>query len=148
MGLVYSNIVLKNPVLPNLASLETKCLVNMGSTYLCIPPHIANQLKLKTLQKREVTLANGHSKMALYVGPIQVNFENRICFVGAMVLGGECLLGAIPMDDMLVPIQINYYSLASGDLIVHPKLLKLSVNPENPNFAQGIAKGLPKKNIH
>jgi clan AA aspartic protease len=134
MGLVYSNIVFKNPVLPNLASLETKCLVDTCSTYLCIPPHIANQLKLKTLQEREVTLANGESKMAPYVGPIQVNFENRICFVGAMVLDDECLLGAIPMEDM--------------DLIVHPKLLKLSVNPENPNFAQVIAKGLPKKNIH
>ena len=43
-----------------------------------------------------------------------------------MVLGDQCLLGAIPREDM--------------DLIVHPKLLKLSVNPSSPNVASGLAK--------
>jgi clan AA aspartic protease len=130
VGLVYSNIKLSNPVLPNLASLETSCLVDTVATYLCIPMHIANQLELKTLQEREVTFASGESTMVPYVGPIQINVENRIYFAGAMVLGNECLLGAIPIEDM--------------DLIVYPKLLKLAVNPDNLNTARGIAKGLPK----
>ncbi len=126
MGLVFSNITLSNPVIGSMKPIDVLSLVDTGATYLCIPQHIANQLKLSELQKREVTLADGSSSLVPYVGPIKVTFENRICFVGAMVLGDQCLLGAIPMEDM--------------DLIVHPKLLKLSVNPSSPNIASGLAK--------
>ncbi|MBC7495444.1 MAG: clan AA aspartic protease [Flavobacterium sp.] len=126
MGLVYSNITLSNPVIGTIKPIEVISLVDTGATYLCISQHIANQLQLSELQKREVTLADGSSSLVPYVGPIKVTFENRICFVGAMVLGDQCLLGAIPMEDM--------------DLIVHPKLLKLSVNPSSPNVASGLAK--------
>ena len=126
MGLVYSNITLSNPVIGTIKPIEVMSLVDTGATYLCISQHIANQLQLSELQKREVTLADGSSSLVPYVGPIKVTFENRICFVGAMVLGDQCLLGAIPMEDM--------------DLIVHPKLLKLSVNPSSPNVASGLAK--------
>ena len=28
-------------------------------------------------------------------------FENRNCFVGALVLGDEVLLGVVPMEDMI-----------------------------------------------
>ena len=126
MGLVFSNITLSNPVIGTMKPIDVISLVDTGATYLCISQHIANQLELKELQKREVTLADGSSSLVPYVGPIKVAFENRICFVGAMVLGDQCLLGAIPMEDM--------------DLIVHPKLLKLSVNPSSPNIASGLAK--------
>jgi clan AA aspartic protease len=131
MGLVYSTITLKNPIQPDLSSLDVRCLVDSGATFLCISSHIVHQLSLNTLQEKEVTLANGESFLVPYVGPVQVHFENRVCFVGAVVLGDECLLGAIPMEDM--------------DLIIHPKLFKLAVNPANPNIARGVAKGLPKK---
>jgi clan AA aspartic protease len=93
---------------------------------LCIPQHIAVQLGVSELQKREVTLADGSAKLVPYVGPIKIEFENRLCFVGAMVLGDQCLLGAIPMEDM--------------DLVIHPKYFKLSVNPSSPNVASGLAK--------
>lgn len=126
MGLVFANITLSNPVIPTQQPVETNCLVDSGATYLCIPPHIALQLGLSELQKREVTLADGSVKLVPYAGPIKIEFQDRICFVGAMVLGDQCLLGAIPMEDM--------------DLIIHPKLLKLSVNPASPNIASGLAK--------
>ena len=126
MGLVFSNITLSNPVINKIKPIEVKSLVDTGATYLCIPQHIANQLELKELQKREVTLADGSSHLVPYVGPIKIEFENRLCFVGAMVLGDQCLLGAIPMEDM--------------DLVVHPKYFKLSVNPSSPNVASGLAK--------
>ena len=126
MGLVFSNITLSNPVIGSMKPIDVISLVDTGATYLCIPQHIANQLELKELQKREVTLADGSSSLVPYVGPIKVTFENRICFVSAMVFRDQCLLGAIPMEDM--------------DLIVHPKLLKLSVNPSSPNIASGLAK--------
>jgi len=126
MGLVFANIRLSNPVKPDLLPIDTNCLVDSGSTHLCIPQHLAIQLGLSELQKREIILADETAKLVPYVGPIKIEFENRICFVGAMVLGDQCLLGAVPMEDM--------------DLIVHPKLLKLSVNPESPNVARGLAK--------
>jgi hypothetical protein len=46
MGLVYSNIILSNPVKPELKSIEVRCLVDTGSTYLCIPQHLATQLQI------------------------------------------------------------------------------------------------------
>jgi hypothetical protein len=70
-------------------------------------------------------LADGSVRSVSYVGPIQINFDNRSCYVGAMVMGEQTLLGAIPMEDM--------------DLVVHPKLFKLSVNPAHPNIAGGYA---------
>ena len=37
---------------------------------------------------------------APYVGPIKVAFGKRFCYVGALVLGDEVLLGAVPMEGM------------------------------------------------
>lgn len=126
MGLVYAQITLSNPVMPNLEAMKTKCLVDTGSTYLVLPPHIATQLQLATLETREATTADGSSHTVPYAGPVKVSFDNRSCFVGAIIMGDEVLLGAVPMEDM--------------DLIVQPKLLKLSVNPESPNIPRGLAK--------
>ncbi len=123
MGLVYSNIILSNPVKPELKSIEVRCLVDTGSTYLCIPQHLATQLQIKEIETREATLSDGSSKTVPYAGPIKINFETRTCFVGTLILGDEVLLGAVPMEDM--------------DLVVQPKLLKLTVNPESPNIARG-----------
>ena len=126
MGLDFADIKLSNPVLPDQLPIEVNCLVDSGATFLCIPQHVAVQLGLKEQQKREIFLADETVKLAPYVGPIKIEFENRICFVGAMILGEKCLLGAVPMEDM--------------DLVVHPRYFKLSVNPESPNIARGLAK--------
>lgn len=126
MGLVYSNITLANPFKPDIKSMEIRCLVDTGSTFLCIPEHVATQLQLQILETREATTAYGSSHQVPYGGPVKITFENRNCFVGALIFGDEVLLGAVPMEDM--------------DLVVHPKLLKLSVNPESPNIARGHVK--------
>ena len=60
------------------------------------------------------------------MGPIEVSFSNRRCFTGAMVLGNEVLLGAIPMEDM--------------DLVLRPQLQSITVNPESPNIPVSLAK--------
>jgi hypothetical protein len=62
-----------------------------------------------------------------YMGPIEVRFQNRRCFVGAMVLGDEALLGAIPMEDL--------------DLVLHPATREIRVNPASPNVPTSVAKG-------
>ncbi|MFI5221323.1 MAG: clan AA aspartic protease [Bacteroidia bacterium] len=123
MGLVYSTIILSNPVKPGIKSIEVKCLVDSGSTYLCIPQHLATQLQIKQLETREAVLADGSSHSVPYAGPVKISFENRGCFVGTLIMGDEVLLGAVPMEDM--------------DLVIQPKLLKLTVNPESPNIPRG-----------
>ena len=126
MGIVQARIKLSNPTRTDIAPIEVDCIVDSGATFLCIPEHVSKQLQLLELRSREVVLADGVSKMVPYAGPIKVEFENRECFVGAVVIGDQTLLGAIPMEDM--------------DLVIHPRYLKPSVNPESPNFARGLAK--------
>ena len=126
MGLVYSEITLSNPVSQELKLINVKCLADSCSTYLVLPEHIATQLQLTVLETREATTADGSSHAVPYAGPVRITFENRNCFVGALIMGNEVLLGAVPMEDM--------------DLVVLPKLLKLSVNPDSPNIARGHAK--------
>ena len=126
MGLVNGNLVLKNPRLPDLKPVEVEALADSGSTHLCIPEHIQLQLHLEEIDTKEATLADGSKTLVPYVGPIELRFKNRVGFVGALVMGDQVLLGAIPMEDM--------------DLIIIPKTRTLDVNPDSPNFASSIAK--------
>ncbi len=126
MGYVHAEIKLKNPRLPKLKSIKIKAMADTGALMLCIPEHISVQLKLETNSQREVTTADGRKQMVNYVGPLEVAFENRSCFVGALVLGDEVLLGAVPMEDM--------------DLIISPAYRKLIVNPDSPNFPHALVK--------
>lgn len=126
MGHVHAEIKLKNPRLPELGSITAKSLVDTGALMLCIPEHIALQLKLEKESEREVTVADGRKKLVPYVGPIEVSFQNRKCFVGALVMGDEVLMGAVPMEDM--------------DLVVLPAHRSLVVNPESPNIPHALVK--------
>ena len=121
MGQIYAEIQLSNPAKGELVPVNVKALVDTGALFLCIPSHVAIQLSLKEFEKREVTIADGSKKLVPYVGPIKINYQNRMCLTGALVLGEMTLLGAIPIEDM--------------DLIIHPAQLKLTVNPQNPNIA-------------
>ena len=124
MGIIYSDITLSNPSNTSLQAVEIKALVDTGALFLCIPEHIAIQLKLQEYEKREVTISDGSKRLCPYVGPVKINYLNRMCLTGALVIGENVLLGAIPMEDM--------------DLIIHPAQLKLIVNPQNPNIAGAI----------
>jgi len=128
MGLVKAQIELSNPRKCDVIPIKTVSLVDTGALHLCIPEHIAIQLKLDELCKREVTTADGKKHLVPYMGPISIKFENRACFTGALVLGNEVLLGAVPMEDM--------------DVLVSPAKQALIVNPESPNIAMSIAKGI------
>ena len=127
MGIISTEIILANPRNRALQPLQVKALADSGALHLCIPEHIALQLELEELYRREVTTADGKKHVCPYVGPIEVKFRNRGCFTGALVLGDEVLLGAVPMEDM--------------DIILSPSRREVIVNPENPNIAVSIAKG-------
>ncbi len=126
MGYVRTDIELGNPSLPDLKRIKVKAIVDTGAMTLCIPEHLALQLGLKTDRVREVTTADGRKHVVPYVGPIEVIFGNRNCYVGALVLGDDVLLGAVPLEDM--------------DLVISPSQRKVVVNPESPNIPHALAK--------
>ncbi len=126
MGLVYTMLTLINPRQSEKQPVEVEALVDTGSVYLIIPEHVRLQLGLDEQAKKEVTLADGTRRMVPYVGPIEAKFKNRVAYVGAIVMGDQVLLGAIPMEDM--------------DLVVIPHQRRVDINPLNPNFAAALAK--------
>jgi len=126
MGLVATTLVLENPKKPDVGPIEVEALADSGAVHLCIPEHIKIQLKLQEIDRKEVILADGGRKVVPYVGPIQIRFKNRIGFAGALVMGDQVLLGAIPMEDM--------------DLVILPKKKTVDVNPESPNIGISVAK--------
>jgi clan AA aspartic protease len=126
VGLVTAKFLLKNPRKPELGPVEVDALADTGSVHLCIPGHVQIQLGLDEIDKKEVTLADGSRKLVPYVGPLELHFKNRIGFAGALVLGDQVLVGAIPMEDM--------------DLVVVPKTRSLDVNPSSPNIGSSIVK--------
>jgi hypothetical protein len=69
---------------------------------------------------------DGKKHRCSYVGSIALKFKNRGCFTGALVLGKEVILGAVPMEDM--------------DIIVSPARQTVIVNPESPNIATSVVK--------
>ena len=126
MGLVNAKTVLKNPRRPDLEPVEVNALADSAAVHLCIPPHIQIQLELEEIDKKEVTLADGSRRLVPYVGPIELRFKKRVGFAGAIVIGDQTLLGAIPMEDM--------------DLVIIPKTRTVEINPISPNIATSIAK--------
>ena len=126
MGLIRTNITLRNPRDQSLASYEAVALVDTGALLLCIPEHIALQLRLEMNHQREVETADGKRHQCPYVGPIEITFGNRTCFAGALVLGNEVLLGAVPMEDL--------------DLVICPARQTVEVNPKSPNLPVAIVK--------
>lgn len=119
MGLVYANIKMSNPRKPELKPLEVRSLVDTGAIHLCISEQMSTLLELEIADYRNVQTADEKIHSLPYVGPIRVDFEDRFCYVGAMVIGQEALLGAVPMEDM--------------DLVDTPSLQKITVNPLSPN---------------
>jgi len=126
MGLIHTTITLRNPSIPSLEPVQVRALVDTGAITLCVPQHIALQLQLKEAEQREVTVADGRRQLVSYSGPVQVFFQNRSSFGGALVFGDEVILGAIPMEDM--------------DLVINPTRQFVTVNPESPNFPMAIVK--------
>jgi clan AA aspartic protease len=120
MGLTRTSIQLRNPVRPEQAALQVQALADTGAMYLCLPLDVAAELGLSELERREVTLADGSRCLVPYGGPVEVRFGNRRCFVGAMLMGDEVLLGAIPMEDL--------------DLVIQPLTRTVVVNPASPDM--------------
>ena len=49
MELIYADLEILNPANETLTPIAAKALVDTGALFLCIPAHIATQLKLKRI---------------------------------------------------------------------------------------------------
>jgi clan AA aspartic protease len=127
MGIIHADLRLANDARPELEEISASALVDTGALHLCIPEHVALQLQLKTLEMREVILADGQPRQVRYVSPVRIEMFNRHCVTGALVFGDQVLLGAIPREDM--------------DLVIEPARLKVTVNPKAPNIPLSQARG-------
>ncbi len=125
MGLTGAKVRLRNPRLPDLEPVEIDALADTGSVHLCIPRWLQRRLQLEESETKPVTLADGRTAQVPYVGPLELRFENRVGFTGALVMGEQPLLGAIPMEDM--------------DLVVVPRTRQVVVNPDSPDAARSRA---------
>lgn len=131
MDHVFAEVELSNPKRDGLAPLRVRALADAEARVLCIPERVAAQLALQTESMREVATADGGSASVPYVGPLKVAFEKRFCYVGALVIGDEVLLGAVPMEDM--------------DLVVNPGQRMVTVDPASPNLPRArVKQGLGK----
>ncbi len=128
MGVTYADLRLANDARPDLEEVDARALIDTGAMHLCVPEHVALQLQLKDTGVREVILADGQVRQVRYVSPVRIEMLGRSCVTGALVLGDQVLLGAIPMEDM--------------DLIIEPARLRVSVNPRAPNIPMSLAKGV------
>lgn len=126
MGLIRAKLSLKNPRQPDLQPIEVDALADTRAMYLCLPAHVQLQLGLDEIDRREAPFADGSRKLVPYVGPVELRFKNRVAFTGALVLGSEVLLGAIPMEDL--------------DVVLLPQSRTIDVNPANPNVAGAVVK--------
>jgi len=128
MGLTYAEITLANGIDYGLAKngrlpkeeikqVTVKALVDSGAYMLVINESIKTQLDLPVYENRETKLADGSIAKCEIVGPIDVFFKNRATTCRAVVFPGdvEVLLGAIPMEDLDVVIDMK-----NNELILHP----------------------------
>ncbi len=120
MGLVYAEIELFNTgdiemvnrgflKAEEIRKAKVRALVDSGAYMLCINEQIVNQLGLRFIMKQTAQLANVATEEVAIVGPVEVKFINRSTSCRAMVILGdnEILLGAIPMEDMDVIIDLR-----------------------------------------
>ncbi|MEI6436073.1 MAG: clan AA aspartic protease [Bacteroidota bacterium] len=125
MGVIKTTIKLSNPRFSDMQPNEVDCHADTVALHLCITESQAIQLKLEEFEKRPATLPDGCIHQLPYVGPIKVDWQGRVSFTGAMVIGNQYLLGAIPMEDM--------------DIMVHPARQCVIANPLHPNIPASVA---------
>ena len=126
MGLIHAKLELANSKMESLSPIVVKALVDTGVMTICVPEHVAVQIQFDEIEKREVTTGDEKSHFVPSVSPIQIKFENRTCFAGALVIGDSVLMGEVPMEDM--------------ELVISPSRKSITVNPDSPNMPSGVVK--------
>lgn len=87
MGYVFATLLLSNPRLPDQQPINVSARVDSASWLVRIPEALCEQLQLEDADRRPVKLADGSVVLVPYVGPLQLRFEDRQAFAGALVMG-------------------------------------------------------------
>src|SRR5882757_404480 len=119
MGIVYANITLTNRLLEK--SVNVRVMVDTGTTHMIVTADVARELgfDLEEMSTYSLTVADSRRVRCPRIRPIQIRFEDRTYQTEAAVLGDECLMGVIPLEAM--------------DLVVNPKLERVTPNPAHPD---------------
>jgi clan AA aspartic protease len=119
MGIVYANITLTNPLLGK--SVNVRVMVDTGTTHMIVTADIARELgfDLEEMSTYSLTVADSRRVRCPRIQPVQIRFDDRTYLTEAAVFGDECLMGVIPLEAM--------------DLVVNPKLERVTPNPAHPD---------------
>jgi clan AA aspartic protease len=119
VGIVYADITLTNPYLRK--SVAVRVMVDTGTTHMIVTADIARELgfDLKETSTYSLTVADTRRVRCPRIQPVEIRFDDRTYVTEAAVLGDECLMGVLPLEAM--------------DLVVNPKLERVTPNPAHPD---------------
>jgi clan AA aspartic protease len=133
MGQIHVSIDLINPIDAENArrlmidpdevrQITVRALVDTGALLMVINENIQEYLQLPIVDYRRLELANGKCMECPVVGPLMIRCVDEITNCNAVVMPGdsEPLLGAIPLEDMNLVIDVN-----SLELIPNSKLQRI-----------------------
>ena len=99
-------------------AVEIDAIVDTGATYLCVPPHVVEQLGLPVSHSTEVTTTNGKVARRILEGA-KITIRERTVQMQLME------------NDEKTPALIGYLIFEALDFVVNPKTQGLMGNPEH-----------------
>jgi clan AA aspartic protease len=119
VGIIYADITLTNPYLKK--SVTVHAMVDTGATHMIVTADIARELgfDLEETSTYSLTVADARRVRVPRIQPVEIRFHDRTYLTEAAVLGDECLMGVLPLEAM--------------DLVVDPKLQRVTANPAHPD---------------
>jgi clan AA aspartic protease len=119
VGIVYADITLTNTYLRK--SVVVRAIVDTGTTHMIVTAGIARELgfDLEETSTYSLTVADTRRVRVPRIQPVEIRFLDRTYLTEAAVLGDECLMGVLPLEAM--------------DLVVDPKLQRVTPNPAHPD---------------
>jgi clan AA aspartic protease len=113
MGIARTDIVLKNYTdvvraqegiirEKDVRQVQVLAVADTGCGTMVITPEVCKKLGLRIIGKRPATQADGISSEQDIAEGVEIHWQNRNCICRPIVIdtARECLLGAIPMEDL------------------------------------------------
>jgi clan AA aspartic protease len=102
MGIIETEITLKNVMDETIAPATVTAVVDTGSLNLVITEELRQKLGLGVKGERTVHIANGQRVISKRTDAVEVRWKDRDTIISAIVIPGaeKVLLGAIPLEDM------------------------------------------------
>jgi len=102
MGIVHTEITLKNVKNGTIAPETVTAIVDTGSLNLVITEELRRKLELEIEGERTAHIANGQRVSCKMTEAVKVYWKDRFTVVQAMIIPGaeKVLLGAIPLEGM------------------------------------------------